>query len=264
MQAQGYDRAKAVFLAAVCGQTYTQYDNPDGTFVLPAAYDVVEAFKGQSFDGVREWFGFILESKHDAIVAFRGTSSTSDWVSDAMASQVKFKYMRDSGLVHRGFNAIYDSMRGVILAALRKVSPGKRLYITGHSLGAAIASLCALDVSANTKFRSPYIYTFGSPRVGDSAFAGTYAARIGSSYRIHNPYDAVTHIPPFVFKLPKQETTYYYSHTRHPVPVPFQKGALSANHVLGSYFAELAKREPAYTERMCKANPGLCPTSAYS
>ncbi|MCC3375470.1 lipase family protein [Cohnella sp. REN36] len=262
MQAQGYDGKKAVFLAAVCGQTYTQYDNPDGTFVLPANYKMVIALKGRSFDGSREWFGFVLESADDAIVAFRGTSSTSDWVSDAMATQARFKCVRDGGLVHFGFNGIYESMRDEVLAAVRKISASKRLYITGHSLGGALATLCALDVSANTRFRAPNVYTFGSPRVGDASFAGSYGARIGAGYRINNPYDAVTHIPPFVFKLPKQQETYYYTHTRRSVSLPFQRGSFSANHILGSYYGELAQREPTYAERMCKANPGLCPGSA--
>ena len=61
--------------------------------------------------------------------------------------------------------------------------PVSSVTICGHSVGGALATLLALDVAANTVFNDPAVYTYGSPRTGDSLLASTYdrsRTRIGS------------------------------------------------------------------------------------
>lgn len=251
---------RAIFLAAICGQTYVQFENADGSFVVPARYSLHDTIEARSIIGVWERFGFILESAQEIIIAFRGTSSTTNWIADIIASQKKFKYIKEDCLTHRGFTNIYASARGQIISALAKLSSDKTLYITGHSLGAALATLCAVDMAANTSFRCPLLFTFGSPRVGDPAFAKAFAKYVPNSYRTANLFDVVTHAPPSVYKLPKREKRYYYSHVRTLSSRQFQNGSLGANHVISSYFAELSKLQPQFTEQLCSANPGFCPT----
>jgi hypothetical protein len=72
----------------------------------------------------------------------------------------------------------------------------KTLRISGHSLGAALGTLLAIDVSGNDLFTSPTVYTFGSPRVGDKVFAGTYDDLVPTSWRVSNLNDLVPHLPP--------------------------------------------------------------------
>lgn len=250
---------RAIFLAAICGQTYEQYSNKDGSFVVPLNYSVVDTIEARSLINIWERFGFILESPEEIIIAFRGTSSTTNWISDAIASQKNFKYIKETCLTHRGFTDIYSSARGQIFSALTMLSPEKTLYITGHSLGAALATLCAIDIAANTGYNSPYLFTYGSPRVGDPAFTSVFSKYVRNSCRTANLLDIVTHAPPPIYKLPKREKKYYYSHVHTSSPLPFQNGSLGANHIIGSYFAELSKLEPQYTQLLCSANPGLCP-----
>lgn len=254
----GYER-RAIFLSAVCGQTYMQFDRPDGLFVIPQGYEVKHDIMAKSVTQAWEHFGFILESPQEIIIAFRGTSTTANWVSDMIASQKKFKYIKESCLTHRGFTAVYSSARDGILSALERLSSEKHLFVTGHSLGAALATLCAVDVAANTAFSAPSLYTFGSPRVGDPAFAGIFAKYVPSSCRFANLFDVVTLAPPSIYKLPKRETTYYYSHVRTLYSLSFLNGAFGPNHVIGSYFAELAKLDPKYALALAAANPGFCP-----
>ncbi|WP_150275674.1 lipase family protein [Paenibacillus tepidiphilus] len=252
----------AIFLAAVCAQTYAQYSNADGAFVIPRGYTQTATIEAVSIAGVKERFGFILESEEAIIVAFRGTSSATDWFSDMIASQKRFKYIKEDVLTHRGFTDIYSSARPGILSALRELPAGKSLYVTGHSLGAALATLCAADVAANTGHLPPLLYTYGSPRVGDPDFAkaaGSYAAAI---FRYANPFDIVVHAPPTVYKLPKREKKYYYSHVRPLYSLPFQNGAIGLNHIISSYFAELSKSDPQFTKELRLANPGFCPVPA--
>ncbi|MEF2967315.1 lipase family protein [Paenibacillus sp. M1] len=252
---------RAIFLAAICGQTYEQYSNADGAFVVPWNFSVRHTIEAKSFIGEWERFGFTIESPEEVIIAFRGTSSAPDWVSDLIASQTKFKYIEANCLTHRGFTNIYASARDGIMAALAKISSGesKTLYVTGHSLGAALATLCAVDVAANTGFRSPILFTFGSPRVGDPAFAKAFASHVPASYRYANVFDIVTFAPPTVYKLPKRDKKFYYQHVRTLSSLDFEYGAISLNHVISSYFDDLSKLQPAFTGSLCSNNPGLCP-----
>jgi predicted lipase len=74
----------------------------------------------------------------------------------------------------------------------------KTLRIAGHSLGAALATMLAIDVSGNDVFPGPTTYTFASPRVGDKVFAGTYDELVPTSWRVANLNDVVPHVPPIL------------------------------------------------------------------
>ncbi|AJS61431.1 lipase family protein [Paenibacillus sp. IHBB 10380] len=249
----------AIFLAAICGQTYAQFTNTDGSFVVPLNYSVSDTIQAKSISNVWERFGFILESPQEIIIAFRGTSSTTNWISNIIASQKRFKYIKEDCLTHRGFTDIYSSARSKITFALSRLSPDKTLYITGHSLGAALATLCAIDIAANTSYISPNLFTYGSPRVGDPTFTKTFTKYVRNSYRIANPFDVVTHAPPSIYKLPKREKKYYYSHVQTLSSLSFQNGSVNLNHIIGSYFTELSKLQPKFTQLLCLTNPGFCP-----
>lgn len=252
---------RAIFLAAVCNQTYAQFSNHDGSFVLPINYTLYDTIEARSFIGIWERFGFILQSEEEIIIAFRGTSSAPNWIADAIASQRKFKYLKESTDTHIGFTGIYSSARKQIKSALKRLSEDKALFITGHSLGAALAILCAVDVAANTS-RNPFLFTYGSPRVGDPAFSKTFKQYVPDSYRFANRFDPVTYAPPSIYKLPKRDKSYYYSHVPAMIPLDFLKGSVSGNHVIGSYYAELAKLDIKFSEQLQAANPGLCPSSS--
>jgi pimeloyl-ACP methyl ester carboxylesterase len=68
-----------------------------------------------------------------------------------------------------------------------------RPWFTGHSLGGALATL-----AADRHGDSAAVYTFGSPLVGDDAFAAGFNNRHeGRSFRYVNGDDLVTRVPPF-------------------------------------------------------------------
>ncbi|GAA0389129.1 lipase family protein [Paenibacillus motobuensis] len=252
---------RAIFLAAVCGQTYEQFTNTDGSFIVPLNYSVRDTIEAKSIINVWEPFGFILESPQEIIIAFRGTSSTTDWVSDIIASQKKFKYVKEDCLTHRGFTDIYSSARTRIMSALANLPTDKTMYVTGHSLGGALATLCAIDIAANTAYDSPNLFTYGAPRVGDPSFSKIFTQYVQSSYRIANQFDVVTHAPPSIYKLPKRQKKFYYSHVQTASPLIFQNGSFGGNHIISSYFAELTKLQPQYAELLSSTNPGFCPVT---
>jgi predicted lipase len=97
--------------------------------------------------------------------------------------------------MHRGFVAAYLSVREQIHNYLRSHAAAS-VTVTGHSLGGALATLCAVDVQYN--FSSQFaidIYTFGAPRVGNQGFRESFNRRVPASYRFVFGMDLVPALP---------------------------------------------------------------------
>lgn len=253
------DTRTSIFLAAMCSQSYGQLGKGSENVILPRNYRMVSSFTATSALSGKEPFGFIAESDRQIVIVFRGTSSTSDWISDAIASQTVYPYAKDGGLVHKGFLDIYNSARKQILSTMSKLSPRKTLYLTGHSLGGCLANLCAADLTTNTGFKTPSVYTYGSPRVGNPAFASLFNRRTGPHYRIYNTNDIVPELPPFIYRTPRSDQVYHYLHVKKGAELTYQAGSMSANHAISGYFTELAKLDPRYAEQLQSRTPGFCP-----
>ncbi|HSS52343.1 MAG TPA: lipase family protein [Thermoanaerobaculia bacterium] len=128
-------------------------------------------------------------NKEFAIVAFRGTQA-DDWrdlFDDSRFALTDWM----NGRVHCGFKAAFLRIQEKLSAALKAHAPGLPVWMTGHSLGAAIAVLAADTIETRG------IYTFGLPRVGEPIFVGHFNQRYsGRSFRYVNDHDVVTHVPP--------------------------------------------------------------------
>jgi len=121
-----------------------------------------------------------------AVLVFRGTNALRDWMTNLAA---KPESWIGRGLVHEGFKDALERVWEKIVASLDKNVPANcPLFVTGHSLGAALATLVA-------SLRQPRaLYTFGSPRVGDEDFAATLSGV--SVFRVVDNRDIVTTVPP--------------------------------------------------------------------
>ena len=150
---------------------------------------------GEFNDEKTDTQAFLVSNEDYAVLAFRGTEVTkkTDIVTDAKALKVSVI----EGRVHRGFLDGYNSVRDDILEALKKVQ-GLPIYITGHSLGAALATVATNyledEVIEGLPLRDQIAacYTFGSPRVGNKEFDREFKAAI---YRVVNTTDIVTVVP---------------------------------------------------------------------
>jgi triacylglycerol lipase len=237
----------AIFLSAVTYQAIKQFENK-GPFVLPKRFTLVTRLGGPRF------LGFIIQSKHEIIIAFRGTEDIADIFKDVELVQVNFPFVPHSGKTHNGFTKVYRKLvRNGVIDTLFNLSNRKKLYIAGHSLGGALATLCALDVAVNTKFKKPILYTFGSPRVGNSTFVTSYKNIIEQSIRVANAYDMVPRFPPQSLLGMK------YHHIEKELPVRFLFFNPLDNHEIGHYFKKLCSLSPAFYSRLSKRNPQLCP-----
>jgi triacylglycerol lipase len=135
---------------------------------------------------------FLAESDDGyAVLAFRGTeiSKREDMKIDIEAMKVSVL----DGRVHAGFKIAYESIAKDIEASVLKLEDIP-LYITGHSLGAALATVATQRLEHNPRIREiiAACYTFGSPRVGDNHYDIEFKSPI---YRVVNTTDIVTIIP---------------------------------------------------------------------
>lgn len=121
------------------------------------------------------------------VLVFRGTDDPRDWMKNLDARFVPWPH---GGHVHSGFASIFAEVQKDVLAiATASLRP---LFVTGHSLGGALATLAASFLIA--KKRAPRAtYTFGSPRCGDAKFCD--ALDQAPFYRIVNNRDLVTNVP---------------------------------------------------------------------
>ncbi|RXZ84302.1 lipase family protein [Paenibacillaceae bacterium] len=258
---QTMDTRAALLYAAICGQTYVQFENEHSMFLMPPGYELVEPIKASAYDGVESVFGFILESADGYVVAFRGTSTPVEWISNSIARQTSYRYIKNGGLVHQGFVDIYASARDQLIGALGRLPACKPVTVTGHSLGGALAVLAAPDIAVNTIHGPPQVYTYAAPRVGDPQFALRYNRLIPKSWRIYNEFDLVPYLPPHIYRSPRTDEIYYYLHVKKDYKLSFKAGSVSANHILRNYFLKLAELEPAFAEQLCAFPPGWCPTA---
>jgi triacylglycerol lipase len=144
-----------------------------------------------------------------AIVAIRGTKTVWDWIADIDAIPIPDPPNPGSGLVHMGFAIVYEHIRASVANLLQANCPGvQTIWVTGHSLGGALAVLCAYDIFKNLNLGPvPQLCTFAGPRTGAPDFCGNFDRDIPVCNRIVNFMDVVPQVPlPPVYQHVGRET----------------------------------------------------------
>lgn len=132
-----------------------------------------------------------FQNEHDCVIACRGTEPNewNDIQADANATSVVAETV---GRVHRGFKREVDDLWPMIETAL--LDNSHTLYFCGHSLGGAMATICAGRCYLSHIPSNPLeLFTFGSPRVGDKRYINYVKI---DHYRFVNNNDIVTRVPP--------------------------------------------------------------------
>jgi triacylglycerol lipase len=143
--------------------------------------------------GSFETCGIVGERPDAVILAFAGTDPGvwQNLVTDFTPLP------REGSDLHQGFRiaaeAAKDDIDGAIALSRRT---GKPLFVTGHSLGAALAALAAKRAS-DASLRPRAVYGFGMPRVGGLPFQTGYDAVLGTvTYRLVHGIDLVARVAP--------------------------------------------------------------------
>lgn len=148
-----------------------------------------------------EPFGFIATntSGDTAYLVFRGSQTTADRLMDAEWAQVPYTSPLPDAppgmLVEKGFDAVFSGLRECLLTELKAVTAAT-LYIAGHSLGSALATLAVPE--AVSLSLSGTQYNQASPRVGNPAFATHVGGLSIGTLRLVNIYDSVPKAPPSI------------------------------------------------------------------
>ncbi len=126
----------------------------------------------------------------EMIIAFRGTADLRNALTDMDCKLIRAVGYR----IHRGFHEAVEAIDESLAAALGD-EQGMRLWVTGHSLGGALAELWALR-ALERGHEIAGVYTFGQPRVGDAAFAAYYDSLLRPrTFRVVHGDDVVPRIP---------------------------------------------------------------------
>lgn len=169
----------------------------------------------------------LIDAEDRIIVSFKGTSSSTNLKTDfktlhrklsrvlptATDAHVQANFMslgsvshtimssRDgqAAKLHRGFAEAYMSVSERVMKGIQRLykEEPRPIFLTGHSLGGALATICAFDCFLGLELTAGdlYVATYGSPRVGNGAFRRLYDEAVPASWRVVVAPDLVTKLP---------------------------------------------------------------------
>jgi hypothetical protein len=190
-----YSDRMAWLMAQMAKLAYTPFEEEDGLGIEQLEYALQSGwFNLMKTFNKKGTQAFLAKNDEFAVLSFRGTQPTK-W-EDVRTDLRALKQKTVEGKVHKGFKEAFDDVRDELFNIVEK-SIGKDLplYITGHSLGAALATVATQELEEKFHDLIAACYTFGSPRVGDGKYEKSIKAPV---YRIVNTTDIVTLVPFFL------------------------------------------------------------------
>lgn len=190
-----YSDRTAWLMAGMSALAYTKFEVDKVELIKglqEAGFELVDTFNSGGTQA------FLARRSKDkmAVLAFRGTESNDP--SDIKADLDANFYNDQNGVkIDDGFWKAFSLIKDPLAEKVKTVNDCA-LYITGHSLGGALALI------ATRAFNSDNLaacYTFGSPKVGNSEYGDEIKPPI---YRVVNAFDAVPLLPPtYLFEILK-------------------------------------------------------------
>ena len=185
-------------------------------------------------------FGIIWSYLGNVFIVLRGTLEAKEFLDDFNYKQEEYTLTptNNKTMIHSGFLNVYKRIRDDIQSVVKRLNPN-RVIVTGHSLGAAISTICGLDlkeIGYNT-----IVYNFASPRIGDINFKNIVNNNI-FLYRIVNISDTIPTLPPAVSSnFNDSNKPYFYYHVGTPIIFEDNWKSLINNHLLAIYINYLDK-----------------------
>ena len=213
----------------------------------------------------------VVDKNKNAWVMFRGTQNIGEWIKDFQFQEVpqgiaKTKpnptknaqglfmdvrmvssFAHGAGLAdmastqqvlcHKGFLDIYNTIKSSVFDAVDKIKPNK-VIVSGHSLGAGIATLAAIDLGA--RGHEVYTYVFASPRVCNANLQRAVTKYVKGFWRMTNEADIIPTFPWAVMPdLADPDKPFFYGHVGANVTFTDNRNSLEQNHSLVTYINAL-------------------------
>lgn len=184
-------------------------------------FSVAEYIKDKSTDT----HALVIDGEDRIVIAFKGTTSTKnlktdinmfysnaraliptqlgeeDFEGDAAAMKNATLQTRTwrRAKIHKGFACAYAAVGPRLLSRIKKLQDEKRrpVFLTGHSLGGALATVCSVDLFFRLGLtrKEIFVSTFGAPRVGNRQFWKIYNEAVPIHWRIVVGPDVVAKLP---------------------------------------------------------------------
>jgi hypothetical protein len=230
----GFTRALAYTLAQLCAVAYQRRQHPDMTISANIApYQLQGDITAQGTNVCS------LFSSPDSVVAAFSAPTTWEELATISANSLPITtgFIDNSAYISQGLLNAYTagitsdskaaSFRTTLFAQLKTLlsgTPVKKLYLTGHDFGGAMANLAALDLRSNQpSLTLTKVYTFGSLPTGDVGFADLFGQKVGSdSYQLARPGDFAPKMQPTNFDPLDQQVSIKGTpsndvNTNHPI-----------------------------------------------
>ena len=189
-------------------------------------------------------FGVLWTNNSIAYIAFRGTMEPQEWMQNFTYKQQHALFLnnsKNSPNIHSGFLEVYNNFRNNLIHKIKELKP-TQIFIAGHSLGGAIATICGLDLKIlgyNT-----IVYNFASPRVGDDKFCDLVKNSNLPLYRIVNTSDVAPTFPVSVSpNFDDPEKPFIYNHCGNAIYFTDNWKSIVNNHTLAVYVNWLENKQ---------------------
>ncbi|MEU0685393.1 lipase family protein [Streptomyces uncialis] len=207
---------------------------------------------------------YVAGSDRMVIVAFRGTEPAvlKDWLSDGNTPPVPGP--AGKGLVHLGFHLALASVHPEVRDTVVEFGgAGRSVWLTGHSLGGALAMLSGARLRFEDPNLSPHgVFTYGQPRTCDRLLATAYNDALKNrTHRFVNNNDIVPQVPPAPVFSHVERLRYFDADGRLHDRMPFAAGVADRvtgmtadafapasdgirDHLMAAYLTNLEKNVP--------------------
>jgi hypothetical protein len=184
-----YSPRNAWWLAELSRIIYRR-SSVEGAMVRPDRSTILQnAGLRESFFGKKERTqGAVISAPGFDVLVFRGSEEGADWLTNLNGLKDRWD---GNGKVHVGFRQALDEVWDDVTNKLQNVRGP--LFLTGHSLGGALAILAGARLGRDGVKRA--VYAYGTPRVGNSDFVNQYPSSV-TVHRVINDDDAVATVPP--------------------------------------------------------------------